>query len=274
MRCLFCKNDSTNSKSVEHIVPESLGNKTLTLPLGYVCDTCNNYFARKVEKPFMEIPDIKQMRFQLDVPNKKNKIPKINGLLDNGVHMKISKKLVNNELVYIMEVEPEDIQKIFFNNPAVFFTPAFTNETEIKDDKTISRFIAKIALEALADRLKPIEKSLDDIIDDNSYEDIRNHARYGKIDNWPCSIRRIYDYNKEWKDNDESIQKVFEYDFLLIPFDKNIDILKINEPFLAELYFIIIIWGMEFTINMAGPEIDGYIKWLKENNNISPLYQD
>lgn len=67
---------------------------------------------------------------------------------------------------------------------------------------------------------------------------------------------------------------MFEYDFLLIPFDKNIDILKINEPFLAELYFIIIIWGMEFTINMAGPEIDGYIKWLKENNNISPLYQD
>jgi hypothetical protein len=54
MRCIFCKNDSSNSKSVEHIIPESLGNTTRTLPKGVVCDTCNNYFARKVEKPFLE----------------------------------------------------------------------------------------------------------------------------------------------------------------------------------------------------------------------------
>ena len=49
MRCLFCKQDSSNTKSVEHIIPESLGNKTLILPRGYVCDKCNNYFAIKVE---------------------------------------------------------------------------------------------------------------------------------------------------------------------------------------------------------------------------------
>ena len=53
MRCLFCKKDSDETKSIEHIVPESLGNKSFVLPLGYVCDKCNNYFALRVEKPFM-----------------------------------------------------------------------------------------------------------------------------------------------------------------------------------------------------------------------------
>jgi len=28
MRCIFCQEYSTNSKSVEHIIPESLGNKS------------------------------------------------------------------------------------------------------------------------------------------------------------------------------------------------------------------------------------------------------
>ena len=40
-RCIFC--DSTGPfNSVEHIVPESLGNDILILGPGWVCDTCNN----------------------------------------------------------------------------------------------------------------------------------------------------------------------------------------------------------------------------------------
>lgn len=31
IKCIFCGECSTNSKSVEHIIPESLGNKTLIL---------------------------------------------------------------------------------------------------------------------------------------------------------------------------------------------------------------------------------------------------
>ena len=38
MKCLFCKQSSTDTKSVEHVVPESLGNTKFILPLGYVCD--------------------------------------------------------------------------------------------------------------------------------------------------------------------------------------------------------------------------------------------
>ena len=33
MRCLFCKQDSSSAKSIEHIIPESMGNTKLILPL-------------------------------------------------------------------------------------------------------------------------------------------------------------------------------------------------------------------------------------------------
>ena len=52
MRCIFCKQDSSNSKNVEHIIPESLGSTKHILGKGIVCDKCNNYFSREVEKTF------------------------------------------------------------------------------------------------------------------------------------------------------------------------------------------------------------------------------
>ncbi len=44
MHCIYCHNDSTNSKNKEHIFPANLGINE-TLPIGCVCDKCNNYFA-------------------------------------------------------------------------------------------------------------------------------------------------------------------------------------------------------------------------------------
>ena len=54
LRCLFCKADSSASRSREHIVPESLGNTEHVLEPGIVCDRCNNYFARNVEEPILK----------------------------------------------------------------------------------------------------------------------------------------------------------------------------------------------------------------------------
>lgn len=67
MRCIFCENDSSSSKSVEHIVPASFGNSTSVLPKGIVCDKCNNYFARKIESPFLNSEAILQLRQELEI---------------------------------------------------------------------------------------------------------------------------------------------------------------------------------------------------------------
>jgi hypothetical protein len=64
MRCIFCKQDSKDSKTIEHIIPESLGNKDHILLSGVVCDKCNNYFGLKVEKPLLETDYFKQARFR------------------------------------------------------------------------------------------------------------------------------------------------------------------------------------------------------------------
>src|SRR5688572_24033225 len=82
MRCVFCKKNSDLSRSIEHIVPESLWNKRNTLPKGIVCDSCNNYFARKVENPFLSSTAIKTLRFHQAIPSKKGKIPSIKAILN------------------------------------------------------------------------------------------------------------------------------------------------------------------------------------------------
>jgi hypothetical protein len=97
MRCLFCKEDSSSAKSIEHIIPESLGNKTLTLPRGYVCDKCNNYLAREVEKPFLEREDMRLLRFQEEIPSKKNKFLLLEGNWD-GIPVEEKKKYTREKL--------------------------------------------------------------------------------------------------------------------------------------------------------------------------------
>lgn len=75
MRCIFCKEDSTDSRSVEHIVPESLGNTDHVLQPGIVCDACNQYFARKLERPVLEAPIFRNLRTAMAIPNKRGRVP-------------------------------------------------------------------------------------------------------------------------------------------------------------------------------------------------------
>ena len=58
----------------------------------------------------------------------------------------------------------------------------------------------------------------------------------------------------------------------MIPSEKDSEISKDNESILIELFFVIVIWGMEYAINLGGPDIKGYINWLEKNNYVSPLY--
>lgn len=272
MKCLFCKQSSADTKSVEHIVPESLGNTTFILPLGYVCDKCNNYFAREVEKPFLDLPELRLLRFQEAISNKKNKMPAIDGLLNGNYPIKLKRKLSHDEVVNEAEVSTEAMDKILKSSEeTTIIVPAFTNEMLPPNNSIISRFLAKMALEALADKLKDIENSLEDLINDSQFDMLRNHARLGSIKNWPCSIRRIYDYNKIWEYSDGLHgQMVHESDFLLIPVEENSELA--TEYIMTEIYFVIVLWGIEFAINMAGPEIIGYENWLKANDDKSPLY--
>src|SRR5947208_13139398 len=75
MRCIFCREPSESSVSVEHVVPESLGNTGHVLPPGWVCDSCNHDMGRRVEGAFLGSRYGLTSRFEMGVGNKRGAIP-------------------------------------------------------------------------------------------------------------------------------------------------------------------------------------------------------
>lgn len=255
LRCLFCKQISDGSRSTEHIIPESLGNLSQTLPPGIVCDSCNNYFSRKVEKPFLEHESIKRLRFRQGVPSKKGKVPAVDGVL-NAKHPVVLHKHLKGPFIGSVDVPTEAYNEIIKKTKG---TIIFPTEGTLPNGQVVSRFVANVALEVLGQRLLTKPDMLECLIDDQQLDPIRNHARWGEISNWPVSVRRIYDANQRWLDSGgDSVQVVHEFDILMTE--------------LNEMYFVMAIFGIEFVINIGGPDLDGYQMWLDDHNNLSPLY--
>ena len=73
--CLFCRRTDRPFSSVEHILPESMGNREWTLPAGVVCDTCNNGALAAAEKDLCEFFPIKAVRTLTATKNKKGRYP-------------------------------------------------------------------------------------------------------------------------------------------------------------------------------------------------------
>jgi hypothetical protein len=70
--CIYCLKDSSNAKGSEHIIPDSLGYKD-TLPKGWVCDECNNYFS-DIDNSILHNRFIALLVGTKQIPGKKGKI--------------------------------------------------------------------------------------------------------------------------------------------------------------------------------------------------------
>ena len=261
MRCIFCKANSDGSISVEHIIPESLGNTSHVLPLGMVCDTCNNYFSRKVEGPVLNSIYFRALRSEEFILSKQGRPAQLPALLAPGLNplnLAFCPPDETNTLSIVLpNVKDWDLfaahQKN--NKKGTLIIPKCEDEPP---PGIMDRFLAKVAVEALALRLN--QKNIETMIDDEQLDLIRYFARYRKGPaNWPYFQRIIYPRDKVHLTEDGLTSQVLhEFDFLFT--EEN------------ELYFVLAIFGIEYTINMAGPELDGYYKWLKNNSDRSPLY--
>lgn len=263
MKCIFCKVDTTHDKSVEHILPESLGNTKHWLSVGVVCDKCNNYFARKIEKPLLESNYFKFNRSSQAICNKRGKVPFIPAIFSSRFLSKNDSFGTNlrmyNDMLFFQD--KEDIEKL--NNMSkknTTFKLVMQLPDQYPEPNAMSRLLAKVALEALAYKAINHSLPLDEIVDHDALDPLRNFARYGNVKKWNYHQRSLYDINKVWQDHDtnESYQCLHEFEFLY------------TED--QELYFVLIIFGIEYAINMGDTEIEGYITWLKEHDNKSPLY--
>lgn len=257
MICLFCKQNSDNSKSVEHIIPESLGNKDYILPKGFVCDNCNQYFAIKIEKPLLEQPYFNHVRSRTGIKNKKGWVPLMDVpmLSPNPVKAGLSFSLTEGLSITIPDgVNPKEVLK-----SGRLLVP-ISNEPE-KNDVIVSRFLAKVSVEALMHVALHSKEAIDEIMNKPELEQIKQYARYGKgVTLWPYHQRRIYPERAVFRDSgseSEVYELLHEYDFLSTPE--------------SHYYLVFCIMGVEYAINMGGPGIESYLDWLSKNNNSSIL---
>ena len=257
MNCIFCKNKSDDSRSVEHILPESLGNKEHCLPKGIVCDSCNNYFASKVEKIVLEKPYFKNVRYRNFICSKKGRLVPDKALFphkDGGwVDMWLDEKgfILDSKDQHIVElIKSGKVNKLII--------PIIDKPDE--NDNDVSRLLAKVGLEFLALKFPHNRDWINEITTKVELDPIRNYARYGNKNFWKYHQRRIYREEDRFVDpvnHPEPYEILHELDFLYS--DEGV------------MYFVIVIMGIEYAINLAESETDFYEKWLQDNNNISPI---
>lgn len=197
-KCIFCNCDTTESKSVEHIVPESLGNdnKELVLDRGCVCDKCNNYFSTNIENPFLSLDPIKRIRFEFDIPSKKGRVPTTDILICNE---KCEFKRINGEL--LIAADSKTISKILKQNPSRLIVKT-ASVSEMQNSYVISRMLAKMAFELVVKSFLKREKTNEDVYveleGEHPFAKLRNYARNGDLKKriWPYSVQSI-DLKKE-----------------------------------------------------------------------------
>ena len=256
-RCIFCKQDSSTSKTIEHIIPEALGNKEHILPAGVVCDNCNNYFARKVEGPLLDSDYFRHSRFRNVVANKEGRLPTIKALCVPG-----------RVLVEIMrDEEGKSIYPLRESDESRFVESISRRETfnllipqpSLPEGQIVSRFLGKVAIEALALIALEIPDGLNEIIDKPELDELRNYVRgYSPFRDWPFHVRQIYPEDKVFCEEGYGECEIL-HSFKLLPTE------------CQELYLVLVIFGVEYCINMGGPEIEEYLEWLKQHNFESPL---
>jgi hypothetical protein len=128
-------------------------------------------------------------------------------------------------------------------------------------DRTTSRFIAKVGMEVLACKTVSVPSSNDEIVNHPQLDELRRYVRHGQPNvAWPVHMRRLYPPDEVFPADAKSgsYQVLHEFD-LLYTEDK-------------EMFAAIAIFGFEYVINLGGPEIDGYVRWLREHADKSPLY--
>lgn len=70
--CIYCRKDSSASRSKAHVVPEAFLRNDVTLPLGAECDACNRY-ASQLEQAFIHHNRIWTQIMMLRAPGKRGK---------------------------------------------------------------------------------------------------------------------------------------------------------------------------------------------------------
>ena len=265
MQCIFCHKDSSTSKSVEHIIPESLGNKEHFLPRGYVCDACNNYFSVKIEKELLAQPYFVSMRRRNDIRTKHGRFVKEPFIFPSIMDISLVSYNPEEKIVYI---ENDNVVNAIISGKC---NKAFS----IFCDKHHFCFLAKCAYEYFLYNMGKNNYDLcvqeylgrgKDIL-----KELREYARYGIGKYWQYSQRRIYSEGDCFYNQNENIcYEILHEMKLFVKEHKHFQ----NGNVEAEIYFVMAIAGIEYAICLSDPDISEYQKWIEGHKGLSPLEDD
>ncbi len=205
----------------------------------------------------MSHPSMRNVRGWYQVPNKKGKMPSVLGCIA-GTEIQVNMKLDKNEKLQIRAEKASEqaiVDEYLKDMQTTGEFPPFIFPVDIDPpQQEMSRFLAMFALEALALRFS-YAGDQDLIIDEPSFDLIRNYARYGKgVKEWPFHRQVLFpmDTLMRHPETGEWVQVGFGHDIIITP--------------TPETYVSFNLYGVQFTINVGGPSIHGYEMWLKDND--------
>jgi len=130
-----------------------------------------------------------------------------------------------------------------------------------KENICISRFLAKIGVEALVKIAVEVEGGLESIANNPGLKPIIDYFRFNRgTVYWPYSARPLYNEGCLFFDALSNSHYEVLHEYMLFQTEPNI------------WHLAVCIFGYEYVINLVEPEIQSYSDWMLDKNNISPLY--
>lgn len=154
MLCLFCKSDGPYS-TVEHIVPESLGNKHILLER-QICDACQSYLGTKVEEYVLRRSPIGWWRVHAGVQTKNGNPPRFSFTQPKKEKGILPDRHCHNDDSVEFRVTDDGEREFSVDNTEMLERIEKGSKTDFKLVLTpkmlqmMGRFLGKIGLEMLA----------------------------------------------------------------------------------------------------------------------------
>lgn len=227
--CLFCRSQGPFS-TVEHVIPESLGNIDLVLR-GEVCDACQRYFGKEVENYVLSKTSIGVWRALLGIRTKQGKLP--------GVDLSVPERRRG----ILPEYAPAHDNKVGFtahedgstsvdiDDPAIVRgilrgeRRAFHFVMSPKHLVQIGRFLGKIALE-LRCLAAPVAAR------ESRYDPLREYVRFGvRKEIWPVFHRQVgspFGLRTVVRDERGAVEKALCYEYSMLAVGAEYELLALR----------------------------------------------
>ena len=252
VRCIYCLDASDASRSIEHVIPESLGNTKLVLPPGVVCDRCNNYLSRKVEGPFVNSFPIRNLRFEQSLPSKRGRVPRLEVTAPGGGPAVLTRS-------------PGGPMVVAFDNAADIYDVIDKSRYIISADdvhpiegRVWSRFVGKVALGYLAAVSLEQLNDYEWIVNARELDELRNHVRRADRTDWQVHRRRIYHQDTAWAEGNDTVQRIWEA--------------TLSETNDGLPHFTAAFFGHECTICLTQSDLTPFRRELLASGGESPLF--